>query len=237
VRCLPEFSNRNALDWISNISLASCIHKTDIGQPKCWFNFSLVYTHPTPQNRLRPTNSRTDWTFRWIPFTYIHKTESAWPVNSILNFSVSFTRLHSQNWHWPDNSKVDWTFQWIPLTYNYKTDSGQPIQEKIELSSGFHSCTFTKLIVASKLKSRLNFSVALHSPRVLARIKFKSPKKHVATTMTRRLGEMFLVKCQKQAFYFNKRETKVCCTWTCINKNLFFSFMRAGGACQLKCPG
>jgi hypothetical protein len=35
--------------------------------------------------------------------------------------------------------------------------------------------------------------------RVLARIIFKRTKKHVATTMTRRLGEIFLVKCQKQA--------------------------------------
>jgi hypothetical protein len=31
--------------------------------------------------------------------------------------------------------------------------------------------------------------------RVLARIKFKRPKKHVATTMTHLLGEIFLVKC------------------------------------------
>jgi hypothetical protein len=42
--------------------------------------------------------------------------------------------------------------------------------------------------------------------RVLAKIKFKRPKKHVATTMTHRLWEIFLVKCQKQAFSFNKRE-------------------------------
>jgi hypothetical protein len=47
--------------------------------------------------------------------------------------------------------------------------------------------------------------------RVLARIKFKHPKKHVATTMTRRLGQIFLAKCQKQAFSFNKREAKVYC--------------------------
>jgi hypothetical protein len=46
---------------------------------------------------------------------------------------------------------------------------------------------------------------------VLARIKFKHPKKHVAITMTRRLGEIFLVKCQKQEFSFNKREAKVYC--------------------------
>jgi hypothetical protein len=51
-----------------------------------------------------------------------------------------------------------------------------------------------------------------HAPnRVLARIIFKRTKKHVASTMTRRLGEIFLVKCQKQAFYFNKREAKVYC--------------------------
>jgi hypothetical protein len=50
-----------------------------------------------------------------------------------------------------------------------------------------------------------------HSSRVLARIKLKCPKKHVATTMTRSLGEIFLVKCQKQAFSFNKREAKVYC--------------------------
>jgi hypothetical protein len=47
--------------------------------------------------------------------------------------------------------------------------------------------------------------------RVLARIIFKRTKKHVATAMTRRLGEIFLVKCQKQAFSFNKREAKVYC--------------------------
>jgi hypothetical protein len=40
---------------------------------------------------------------------------------------------------------------------------------------------------------------------------FKRTKKHVATKMTRRLGEIFLVKCQKQAFSFNKREAKVYC--------------------------
>jgi hypothetical protein len=47
--------------------------------------------------------------------------------------------------------------------------------------------------------------------RVLAWIKFRRPKKHVATTMTRCLGEIFLVNCQKQAFSFNKREAKVYC--------------------------
>jgi hypothetical protein len=47
--------------------------------------------------------------------------------------------------------------------------------------------------------------------RVLARIIFKRTTKHVATTMTRRLGEIFLVKCQKQAFSFNKSEAKVYC--------------------------
>jgi hypothetical protein len=31
------------------------------------------------------------------------------------------------------------------------------------------------------------------------------------TTMTHRLGEIFLVKCQKQAFSFNKTEAKVYC--------------------------
>jgi hypothetical protein len=47
--------------------------------------------------------------------------------------------------------------------------------------------------------------------RVLARIISKRTKKHVATTMTHRLWEIFLVKCQKQAFSFNKREAKVYC--------------------------
>jgi hypothetical protein len=47
--------------------------------------------------------------------------------------------------------------------------------------------------------------------RVLATIKFKRPKKHVATMMIRYLGEIFLVKCQKQAFSVNKREAKVYC--------------------------
>jgi hypothetical protein len=93
--------------------------------------------------------------------------------------------------------------------------------------------------------------------RVLARIIFT--KKHVATTMTHHLGEIFLVKCQKQAFSFNKREAKVYCYGflhvlilkrdTCIHvkhektikKNkktiLFFYFyflvscVPAGGAC------
>jgi hypothetical protein len=41
--------------------------------------------------------------------------------------------------------------------------------------------------------------------------KFKRPKKHVVTTMTRRLREIFLVKCQKQAFSINKRQAKVYC--------------------------
>jgi hypothetical protein len=41
-------------------------------------------------------------------------------------------------------------------------------------------------------------------PRVLARIIFQRTKKHVATN-----GEIFLVKCQKQAISFNKREAKV----------------------------
>jgi hypothetical protein len=60
--------------------------------------------------------------------------------------------------------------------------------------------------------------------------------------MTRRLREIFLVKCQKQAFSFNKREEKVYCyaflhvlkTDTRIKHeqifSFFFSFMRAGGA-------
>jgi hypothetical protein len=75
--------------------------------------------------------------------------------------------------------------------------------------------------------------------RVQARIKFKRPKKHVATMITRRLGEIFLVKCQKQAFSFNKREAKVYCyaflsacfEETCIKHEQFkknICFMRAG---------
>jgi hypothetical protein len=66
------------------------------------------------------------------------------------------------------------------------------------------------------LKPSYTGGIAPHSKkigeedRVLARIKFKRPKKHVATTMTHRLGEIF-VKCQRQAFSFNKRETKVYC--------------------------
>jgi hypothetical protein len=47
--------------------------------------------------------------------------------------------------------------------------------------------------------------------RVLARIIFKRTKNHVATTMTCHLGEILLVKNQKQAFSFNKREAKVYC--------------------------
>jgi hypothetical protein len=47
--------------------------------------------------------------------------------------------------------------------------------------------------------------------RVLVRSNIKRPKKHVATTMTCRLREIFLVKCQKRAFSFNKREAKVYC--------------------------
>jgi hypothetical protein len=42
--------------------------------------------------------------------------------------------------------------------------------------------------------------IVLH--RVLARIMFKRTKKHVATTMTRRLGEIFLVKCQNLYAHF-----------------------------------
>jgi hypothetical protein len=77
-------------------------------------------------------------------------------------------------------------------------------------------------------------------------MKFKRPNKHVATTMTHRLREIFLVKCQKQAFSFNKKEAKVYCYAflhvlkrdTCIKHEktilkkiiIFFSFMRAGGA-------
>jgi hypothetical protein len=53
--------------------------------------------------------------------------------------------------------------------------------------------------------------IGIHTPRVLARIIFKPPKKHVATTMTAVSGEIFSVKCQKQAFSFNKREAKVYC--------------------------
>jgi hypothetical protein len=71
--------------------------------------------------------------------------------------------------------------------------------------------------------------------RVLARIKFKHPKKHVATTMTRHLWEIFLVKCQKQAFSFNKREAKLysyaflhvltCIKYETKKKNIFFLFL------------
>jgi hypothetical protein len=58
--------------------------------------------------------------------------------------------------------------------------------------------------------------------------------------MTRRLREIFLEKCQKQAFSFNKREAKVYCYAflhvlkidTCIKheQTFVFCFMRAGGA-------
>jgi hypothetical protein len=41
--------------------------------------------------------------------------------------------------------------------------------------------------------------------------------------MTRRLREIFVVKCQKQAFSFNKREAKVYC----------YAFLHV----LLKCPG
>jgi hypothetical protein len=57
----------------------------------------------------------------------------------------------------------------------------------------------------------LSSSLPGHVCRVLARIIFQRTKKHIATTMTRRLGKIFLVKCQKQAFSFNKREAKVYC--------------------------
>jgi hypothetical protein len=40
---------------------------------------------------------------------------------------------------------------------------------------------------------------------------FNHPKNHVATKMTHPLREIFLVKCQKQAFSFNKREAEVYC--------------------------
>jgi hypothetical protein len=58
---------------------------------------------------------------------------------------------------------------------------------------------------------RAKDSTSSPQSRVLARIQFKCPKKHVATTMTHRLGEIFLVKCQIQAFSFNIREAKVYC--------------------------
>jgi hypothetical protein len=49
--------------------------------------------------------------------------------------------------------------------------------------------------------------------------------------MTCHLGEIFLVKCQKQAFSFNKREAKVRekNMKTLLKKNIYFSFMHAGG--------
>jgi hypothetical protein len=60
------------------------------------------------------------------------------------------------------------------------------------------------------------------------------PKKHVATTMTCRRGEIFLVKCQKQVFSFNKREVKVycysACFEECIKLNSKFCF------CLVSCP-
>jgi hypothetical protein len=83
----------------------------------------------------------------------------------------------------------------------------------------------------------------------------KCPKKHVATTMTRRLREIFLMMCQKQAFSFNKREVKVyhCYAFLHVLKRCIkhektikkiFSCMPAASlaahACRpgtLKCPG
>jgi hypothetical protein len=80
-------------------------------------------------------------------------------------------------------------------------------------------------------------------------------KKHVATTMTAVSGEIFLVKCQKQAFSFNKREAKrevYCYAFlhvlkrdTCIKhdktfKQIFFYLKKTFHACRhdtLKCPG
>jgi arginyl-tRNA--protein-N-Asp/Glu arginylyltransferase len=56
------------------------------------------------------------------------------------------------------------------------------------------------------LQTRHNFVQKFAVDRVLARIIFKRTKKHVDTTMTRRLREIFLVKCQKQAFSFNRKQ-------------------------------
>jgi hypothetical protein len=50
--------------------------------------------------------------------------------------------------------------------------------------------------------------MAKKAPKIVQSHKART-KKHVATTMTRRLREIFLVKYQKQAFSFNKREAKV----------------------------
>jgi hypothetical protein len=52
--------------------------------------------------------------------------------------------------------------------------------------------------------------------KVLARIKFKHPKKHVATTMTCHLWEIFLVKCQKQAFSSIKGKQKCIAMHFCM---------------------
>jgi hypothetical protein len=71
--------------------------------------------------------------------------------------------------------------------------------------------------------------------RVLARIIFKRIKKHVATTRTRRLREIFLVKCQKQTFSFNKREAflHVLKRDTCIkHEKTKKKFMQAAHVCR-----
>jgi hypothetical protein len=47
--------------------------------------------------------------------------------------------------------------------------------------------------------------------------------------MTCHLGEIFLVKCQKQAFSFNKREAKVYCYILFKNNFFLVSCMPAGG--------
>jgi hypothetical protein len=57
----------------------------------------------------------------------------------------------------------------------------------------------------AKVVEMITMQLFLELYRVLARIKFKRPIKHV------RLGEIFLVTCRKQAFSFNKREAKVYC--------------------------
>jgi hypothetical protein len=65
------------------------------------------------------------------------------------------------------------------------------------------------------LLNKCRFWIGICS-RVLASIKFKHPKKHVATTTTHRLREIFLVKCQKQAFPSIKGKQKCIAMHFCM---------------------
>jgi hypothetical protein len=98
----------------------------------------------------------------------------------------------------------DKNFKWS-LTWNWSHIFWLPIHDFILI------CYHQKLSVFIAGTDLESLHPVPHTTRVLARIKYKRPKKHVTTTITRRLWEIFLMKCQKQAFSFNKREAKVYC--------------------------